>query len=153
MFASHGRAAYLYHIMKKVLAIIAGVVSGFLIVFVGDAVIHALHPMPLGLNYMDKTVMMNYVENIPKYLLVMMVCFWALSAFIGGLVATLIEKVQWKSACMSTGGILLAAAMLNLIMTAPSHPLWMWVAALVLYLPSALLGGWLIARKRPVSTV
>jgi hypothetical protein len=135
---------------KKILAIIAGVITGFLIVFIGDATVHAINPPPLGLNYMDKNVMVNYVATIPTWVLVVMVIFWMLSAFTAGVVAGVIDKPEWKSCSLITGSILLAAALLNLIMTAPSHPMWMWIAALVGYVPAALLGGWLMRPKPPV---
>jgi hypothetical protein len=134
--------------MKKVLAIIAGVISGFLMVFIGDAIVHAINPPPLGLNYMDKNVMLNYVKTIPQYILVIMTLFWILSSFVGGLVTAVIVRIEWKSAALTTGGILLAAALLNLVMTAPAHPMWMWIVALVGYLPAALLGAWIIRKKK-----
>ena len=135
---------------KKILAIIAGVVTGFIIVFIGDATVHAMNPPPLGLNYMDKNLMMDYVAHIPKYVLVILVIFWMLSAFTGGLVAAVINKVEWKFCALITGSILLAAALLNLVLTAPSHPMWMWIAALVGYIPAALLGGWMMRPKTQV---
>src|SRR3954468_18168648 len=104
---------------KKILAIIAGVITGFIIVFIGDATVKAMYPPPLGLNYMDKNLMMDYVARIPKYVLVILVIFWMLSAFTGGLVAAFINKAEWKSCALITGSILLAAALLNLVMTAP----------------------------------
>jgi hypothetical protein len=135
---------------KKILAIIAGVITGFIIVFIGDATVHAINPPPLGLNYMDKNVMMNYVANIPVYVLVIMCIFWLLSAFTGGLVASVIRKSEWRFCALVTGGILLAAAILNLALV--PHPIWMWAVALIGYLPMALLGGSLVRRKKTIHT-
>lgn len=129
---------------RKILAIIAGVVTGFIIVFIGDATVRAVDPPPLGLNYMDKNVMMDYITTIPTYVLVIMVLFWMISAFTGGLVSAVICKREWRSCALITGSILLASALLNLIMTAPAHPAWMWIAALAGYVPAALLGGYLV---------
>jgi hypothetical protein len=131
--------------MKKVFSIVAGVITGFAIVFIGDATSHAMNPPPLGLNYMDKNVMMDYVAKIPTYVLVIMVIFWLASSFLGGLVSALIQKTEWKRNSLTTGAILMAAAILNLIMI--THPVWMWITVLAGYLPAALLGGWLMRPK------
>jgi ABC-type Na+ efflux pump permease subunit len=135
--------------MKKVISVIIGVATGFVIVYVGDATCHAMHPMPAGLNLMDKNVLLEYVSTIPKYILIIMSCFWMLSAYFGGLVCSIIAKEHWKSASLSTGAILMAASLLNLIMTAPAHPLWMWIVALAGYVPIAFLGAWVARRKDP----
>jgi hypothetical protein len=139
--------------MKRVLAVIAGVITGFVVIFVGDATAHSLHPMPLGLNHMDKNVMLNYIAGIPKYVMVVLVVFWLLSAFLGGLVAGFLFKSQWRSAAATTGAILLAANLLNLIMTAPAHPVWMWICAIAGILPFAFIGGWIVRPKtnQPIS--
>src|SRR5688572_15722228 len=130
---------------RKILAIIAGVITGFIIVFIGDATVHAMDPPPMGLNYMDKNVMKDYVASIPMYILVIMCIFWLLSAFTGGLVAALIKRSEWRFCALVTGGILLAAAILNLALV--PHPMWMWIVALVGYLPAALIGGSLVSPK------
>jgi hypothetical protein len=128
--------------MKKILAIVAGVVTGFIVTFIGDATVHAIHPLPSGLNFMDKSVMTTYIASIPTYVFVIMIIFWALSAFFGGMLAARICRPEWKRVSLSTGAILMAAAILNLIMI--SHPLWLWVVTLLIYLPAAFLGGWLV---------
>jgi hypothetical protein len=137
--------------MKRVLSIIAGVVAGYAITFIGGAVVDAIHPMPLGFNYMDKAMMVEYISRIPQFVLVLMAFFWLLSAFTGGMVTAAIQKIHWRQPVMITSAILLAAQLLNLIMTAPSHPLWMWIVALGAYLPFSLLGGWLVRRGKTVN--
>jgi hypothetical protein len=127
--------------MKKILAIVTGVVTGFITTFIGDATVHAVHPLPSGLNYMDKNVMTTYVASIPTYVFAIMILFWALSSFLGGMLAARICRPEWKRVSLSTGAILMAAAILNLILV--SHSLWLWVATLLIYLPAAFLGGWL----------
>lgn len=97
--------------MKKVFSIVAGVTTGFVIIFMGDASTHALHPVPLGLNYMDKNVMLNYIAGIPTYIMVLMLIFWLLSSFFGGMVAARLYRMEWKKSALTTGGILMAATL------------------------------------------
>lgn len=135
--------------MKKVISIVAGVAAGFVIVFIGDATTHSLYPPPLGLNYMDKNVMMDYISKIPGYIMVIMTIFWLLSSFLGGMLAARINRVEWKQSAVITGSILMAASILNLIMI--SHPKWMWLAVFVGYIPAAFIGGWLV-KEKPIPT-
>lgn len=135
--------------MKKVIAIISGVIIGFVMVFVGDATSNSLHPMPVSINMLDKAALLEYVKTIPLYVLIVLSIFWILSAFFGGMITGLLSKEQWKSASMTTGAILMAATLLNLIMTAPLHPLWMWVVTGAGYLPFALIGAWIVRRNDP----
>ena len=125
--------------MRNILAVVVGVVIGFIIVFIGDATTHKLNPANDGINEMDKETLKAYIEGMPMYVTVIMVLFWAIAAFVGGFVAAKINKVNWKNVSSITGGILLAATILNLVMV--THPVWMWIAALALILPAAFLGG------------
>lgn len=88
--------------MKKVISIILGVITGFVIVFIGDATTHALNPPPLGLNFMDKNVMMAYVATIPTYIMIIMMLFWIVSSFMGGLVAARLNRNEWKRSGLIT---------------------------------------------------
>ncbi len=131
--------------MKKVISIIAGVITGFVIVFVGDSTSHAINPPPIGLNFMDKNVMLAYVASIPTYVLVIMMFFWLFSSFMGGMVAGRINRVEWKRSGVITGAILMAAAILNMALI--PHPLWMWITALIGYIPAAFIGAWMVKPK------
>ena len=131
--------------MKKVFAIVTGVVAGFAIVFIGDATTHALSPVPNGLDYTNRDEMRAYIESIPMYVLVIMVVFWLASSFLGAMLAARIYRFEWKRTALITGGILMAAAILNLAMI--PHPGWMWIAVIAGYIPAALLGGWLVRPK------
>lgn len=127
--------------MKRVFAIIAGVAAGFAIIFIGDATTHALSPLPRGLDYSNRDEMRDYIAGIPMYVLIIMVIFWLSSSFLGAMLASRINRPEWKRTSLICGGILMAAAIFNLA-TLP-HPAWMWISALVGYIPAALLGGWL----------
>ena len=131
--------------MKKVISIVAGVATGFIVVFIGNATKQAINPPPLGINFMDKNVMQAYVASIPTYVMVIMVIFWLCSSFLGGMVAARLNRAEWKRASLITGSILMAAAIFN--MTLMPHPLWMWITALAGYIPAAFIGAWLQQPK------
>jgi hypothetical protein len=130
---------------RKILAVVIGVIVGFIVVFIGDATTHKLSSGPDNANQMDKEAMSAYIAGIPVYVLVIMVLFWALAAFLGGFISGKINSPFWKQCALITGGILLAATLLNLAMI--THPVWMWIAALALIMPAAYLGGKAAAPK------
>ena len=105
-----------------------------------------LHAPPLGLNPLDQANFNAYINSIPTYVMVIMFFFWMLSTFSGGLLAALVNKTGWKNSALITGSILLAASVLNMINV--SHPTWMVIGALVLYIPVAYLGAWMVANKK-----
>ena len=131
--------------MKKILAIVAGVVVGFVIVFIGDATTHALSPIPANLNVADKTSIANYISTIPLYVMIIMAIFWLLSVFIGSMLAARINRSEWKNTALITGGILMAASILNLMLI--PHPLWMWLVVIIGYIPIAFIGGRMVRKK------
>lgn len=132
--------------MKRSLSVIAGVIVGIILVFIGDSTTRALNPPPVGINFMDKNVMNQYISTIPTYIFIIMVLFWLFSSFIGGMLAARLNRVEWRVSALITGSILMVAAILNLVMI--SHPVWMWIAVLAGYIPAALLGG-MLGRAKP----
>lgn len=116
--------------------------------FIGDATTHALNPVPKGIDYTNRDEMRQYIASIPLYVLIIMIIFWLGSSFLGSMLAARIHRAGWKRTALITGGILMAASILNLAML--PHPGWMWVATVAGYIPAALLGGWLV-RPQSVS--
>lgn len=131
--------------MKKLLAIVSGVIAGFVIVFIGDATVHALNPLPSSLDPSNRNEIGSYITTIPTYVLVVMTIFWLGSSFLGAMLAARINRADWKHTALITGSILMAASILNLALL--PHPAWMWITALCGYVPFALLGGWFVRPK------
>lgn len=120
---------------RRILAVIAGVITGFALMFIGDATTGKVHEsagQPEG-------------PTAPGYILVLIFVFWLLSAFFGGMVSARINRLQWKQTAATTSAILLGAALLGLAMT--PRPVAMWIAALLLFVPVGLLGGYLVKGK------
>jgi hypothetical protein len=122
---------------RKVLSVIAGVITGFVFVFIGGATANKVGDA--GSRDQDSA-------TAPGYVLVIMVVFWLLSAFFGGMIAARINRVQWKQSAAIVSAILLGTALLGLAMN--PRPIAMWIAALLLYLPVGLLGGYLVRGKQ-----
>lgn len=134
--------------MRKVISVILGVVTGFIIIFIGDATTHALYPVPPGLDYANREQVRAFVDSVPMVVKIIMVVFWLGSAFLGAMLASRINRNDWKRTSIITGSILLAAALLNLAMV--PHPAWMWLVAILGYIPTAFFAGWLVKPKTTI---
>ena len=135
---------------NRLLAVLAGVIAGVFVIFLGDILIHALFPAPDYLNMRNKTDAIKAIELMPFIALVIMLFYWLLSSFIGGLVAGKIAKTNWQLPTIFTGIVLLMAAVYNMISI--PHPIWMVVIAIVLYGPAAYYGGRMVNKKAPKKT-
>lgn len=100
---------------KRILSVMAGVVAGFITVSIGDAITQQLYPAN-GLNYQDKEALKNFITQLPTTCFIIMLGFWCLSSFIGGLVAGKVNPDSWMRSSLLTGLILLAAAVGNMVM-------------------------------------
>lgn len=131
--------------LKRILSIIAGCLTGIIIVMIGDAFTHYLNPLPEGLDYTNKEIMIEIMSYVPTGTLIIMLAFWLISSFFGGFVSAKINPQSWKFSAIITSSILLGAASLNMFML--PHPLWMVISAVILYIPIGYLGGKLAAPK------
>jgi hypothetical protein len=71
---------------------------------------------------------------------------YAVSAFAGGLIATLISGRRKALPAIIVGAVLMVGGIMNLIMI-PYHPVWFMIANLIVYLPFAWLGYFFIRKK------
>ena len=128
--------------LNRILAIVVGLIAGWLIVALGDIVNHKLYPPPAGLDPSDKEALSAFVSSLPAIAFVVMIAGWAISAFTGGLVTGKITKGKWQVYSLITGGILLLASIGNMILI--PHPIWVTGITIAMYLPLAYLGGKLV---------
>lgn len=125
--------------LKIFLSVLAGALTGAIVVFAGDYLSHLIYAPPANFDFNNQEALQAYAESIPTHVFAIMLCFWLLSSFSGGFVAGKINPQGWQLSALLTGLLLLAGAASNFY--AIPHPLWMMVAAVILYLPAAWLGG------------
>jgi len=130
---------------KKVMAILAGLLSAIIIVSLGDALAGYLAPPSANHNRTDPAALKSYVAGLPAYVLVIMLCFWLLSSLAAGYISGRICPSSGRTLGLICGGVLLGGALLN--MTMLPHPVWLMLSAIVGYLPSAMFGTKLAMSK------
>lgn len=122
-----------------------GILTGLIIVSIGDAIAGTMFKVDPAINFQDKEAVKKMMESIPVTVMVIMLLFWLLSSFTAGIVAALIDREHSKRNSIICGCILLAGAIANLYLI--PHPVWMTAIAVVGYVPAAYFGGRIISSR------
>lgn len=129
--------------MRNVAAVIFGVVSAFVTVWLIDMLNHFFYPPPAGLDFGDPAAIEPYLATLPIGAFLLILASSVVAAFIGTLVAIYIGTIKPLNCAVIVGGIVLAATIANFI--AIPHPLWLSVTTLVGLVASA----WLATKLAP----
>lgn len=117
--------------MKRVLAVLAGLVVGVLVIFLSQAVGMLIYPPPANFDPNNKEQLKELMANAPAMSLVLVLIGYFLGAFVGGLIAThLVKASSWMPALI-VGAVLTVLGLINLI--AIPHPIWFTISGLIIY--------------------
>ncbi|MDH3718657.1 MAG: hypothetical protein OES79_11105 [Planctomycetota bacterium] len=139
--------------MRKILAVVMGVVAGGVFNMAMVDVSHAVYPLPEGLDPNDFDAFRAHVEanGLPAGAMIMVLVAHAGGSFVSGFVCGLIALRPWYVAAVGLG-LLWTCGGIAMLMMLPA-PTWFAVADVVLYVPAALLGvrlgGALTGRSSP----
>jgi hypothetical protein len=127
--------------------ILGGVAASFLIMVLQIANTFLLFRFPEGVNPWDTESVTTYLKEhgIPTEALLGVLVSYVVASFVGGLVAGLIAGRAPFAHAAAIGMLLTVAGVMNLM--AFPHPVWFWIASLAVYVPLALCGGALAARR------
>lgn len=114
---------------RSVLAAFTGIIVAVAIVWGVETLGHVVYSPPADLDFNDADAMRAYIETLPPGALAFVLFAWLLATFVGGWVAARIAKRRPLLFAGIVGGVILAAAVANLLLI--PHPLWLTIAALV----------------------
>lgn len=126
-----------------VVAILAGVICGLIVVVAGELGVGLMFPPPPGINVSDGQQSADYIDQLPVAASALVLASWLASAFVGGLVAGRFGP-NWKRASLFAGAILLATNAPNMVSV--PQPLWIVVIGFLSYFLLAYAGGRLMNR-------
>lgn len=109
--------------MRAVLAVVAGLVTGSVVISIIEWLSHRVYPLP-PLDVNDAVALRAAVATLPLMALVLVVVGWAIGTFAGARTAVAISprpRVAWI-----VGALFLASTAINLYLI--PHPTWMAVA-------------------------
>jgi hypothetical protein len=130
--------------IRNILSVIAGLVTGFVIIVLGEGIVHAANPLPANLDMTNTESFKEYISHAPASLHLSILGIYALSCFAGGLVAASIATERKQNRAMTLGGILMGLGTFNLVSL--GHPIWVVVVSFFVFLPFAWLGGRIAVR-------
>ena len=131
---------------RKILAVVLGIVTAFVLVAVIEAVGHMIYPPPPDLDPTDREALRDYVEGLPPGAFAFVLAAWGLATLMGGVLACVIAKEKPLRYATIVGAVVLAATLLNLFLI--PHPLWFSIAGVGLILVMTLAAGRLGAQSR-----
>lgn len=131
--------------VKHVLAIIIGTITGMIcIVFMQIGIFH-LHPVPAGTDLYDSDSVEKAMSVMPQEVFIQFLVSYMIASFIAGITATLISRRIFRTPVLATGVIMTIAGIIKV--TSVHQPLWFSVTSCFLYFPFAYL-GYLVTRKK-----
>jgi dolichol kinase len=130
--------------IRNIVAVIAGFSASIIIIIIGEALAHVMNPLPEGVNMNDPESFKAFISNAPVSLHLIILCNYALACFVGSLLSSSIALDKKMNKAISLGGLFMGVGMFSLISL--SHPIWVVVFSVFVFLPFAYLGGMLGVR-------
>lgn len=125
--------------IRNLIAVFIGILVSITIIIIGEALVHVLSPLPSEVNMNDPESFKLFIANAPLSLHLIILGNYALACFVGGLISSVIALDKKMNRAMSLGGIFMGVGMFSLISL--SHPLWVVISSVFIFLPFAYLGG------------
>ena len=130
---------------KRVLSVVGALAVAFAIIIAFEAASGALFKTPAIDPRNPKTVS-DMMASMPLAAFLWLLLGYAVSAFAGSIVATLISGRTSMQAALITGAVLTAGSIMNLI-SIPGHPVWFMITNVLIFIPFAWI-GYLVVKKK-----
>jgi predicted permease len=104
--------------------------AGMLLIFLGENLIHHLHPLPPGTDINDPESLAKGLRLMPARFFVALLVNYAINAFLAGIIATLISRRITILPAAIVGVVLTLAGFYNAIYL--PHPAWFTVGYILL---------------------
>ena len=130
--------------VRKLAAVIAGIVATSIAVGLVQQLGHYLYPLPAGTDPNDPEAIKKHVETAPFFAVFLVIISYAAGALAGGFVSTKIAN-DGKKIYAIIIGILFLMISVYMMITIPS-PIWFWVLGIAVW--SLVLVGWKLALNR-----
>jgi hypothetical protein len=117
--------------LKRILAVIGGIVAGSITVAAVEMLGHYLYPLPAGMKSDDMEAMKEYIPNAPFMALFFVIIAYALAALVVGFVSTKIANDGKNKYAIIGGVIFLIITIINLAML--PTPIWFWALGVAVW--------------------
>jgi hypothetical protein len=118
-------------VIRSVLAVIAGMLVAFVLIFVVQGIGIRVYPPPPGMSPVDPESFKAMRMQVPVRSLLFVLLSYTVGSLAGGWVAARFAPSGKMTHAMILAALLFGAGLMNL-MTIP-HPAWFWVASSAIY--------------------
>ena len=132
-------------ILRRIGAVIAGMIVAFLIVFASEGIAHKIYPPPPGTNMQDMEKVKAFVATLPLSALLIVLTGWLIATFAATWLAARIAGTPIPGYVV--GALLLCGGIANAFMI--PQPVWFSVVSFVIYIGAT----WAGARAGAPATV
>ena len=132
--------------LRRIGAVVAGLISAWLVVSIAEAVAHKIYPPPRGMDMTDFNQVKQFVASLPLSALLIVLAGWLVGTFMGTWLASRISQNRVPGYVV--GAILLAAGIANAVLI--PQPVWFSVVSFMVYVGMTLLGARVGAGFRPL---
>ena len=130
---------------KRILAVIAGIITSFILIAIVEYISALVYPLPPGTDFKNVEAMKQLMQTLPVGALWFVVLAYTVGSFGGGLIAAIVAPSYKIRSGIIVGCVVMAGGIMNLIDI--PHPLWFAVITLLVFVPFAYLGGLIGAGK------
>ena len=125
--------------LRKILAVVLGVVAAVIIIIAIEALGHSIYPPPDNLDVANREAMEVYVASLPLAALLFVMTAWIAATLAGGLLACFIAKERPFVYANIVGALVLIGTFINLMSI--THPMWFSITAIAAIVATTLLAG------------
>jgi len=131
-------------ILRRIGAVIVGLIVAFLIVAGAEGIAHQIFPPPPGTNMQDMNQVKAFVATLPLSVLLIVLTGWLIATFVATWLAARIAGTPIPGYVV--GGLLLCAGIANAFII--PQPIWFSIASLVIYIAATWVGARAGARPQ-----
>jgi len=128
--------------LRSILAVFAGLVVAWITATLLEFASLRVFPSP-AIDALDLRHIAELVAGRPVAALALVLGGWLLGALDGGIVARLVSRRRWPAVAVGVGVLLFVVMKVMIV----SYPLWMSIAGVLLPVPAALFGAWLVRGR------
>jgi MFS family permease len=129
---------------RKGVAVLLGMFVGVVLSLIMEASSVLLYPPPKDADLSDAETLREFIQTRPPHALVMVMSAYAIGCLAGAMTAARLADEDPHQAAMIVGVLLMVAGIVTIVQR--PYPLWFSVTTILLYLPSAWLGGRIAVR-------
>jgi hypothetical protein len=125
------------NILRRIGAVIVGLIVAFLLVFAAEGIAHKIFPPPPGTNMQDMAQVKAFVATLPLSVLLIVLTGWLIATFVATWLAARIAGTPIPAYIV--GALLLCAGIANAFMI--PQPVWFSIASFVIYIGATWVGA------------